>query len=236
MKKQMVKFGRIQDADYGTKEAFNSLRTNLKFCGDDIQVVVLTSCTANEGKSTTALNLAISFTEDGKRVLLLDVDLRKSVFVGAYKMSAEGQIKGLSHYLSGQCSLDEVLYQTDLHNLDIVVAGPTTPNPTELLGNERFSQLIELARQNYDRVIIDSPPLGMVIDTVVVAPYCDGAIIVVESDSISRKYAQDVKKQLEFADCRILGVVLNKVDISSGKYYKGYYKGYYKKHEYGAYK
>ncbi len=236
MKKRLAKFGRPQNTDYATKEAFNSLRTNLKFCGDEIRVVALTSCTENEGKSTTALNLAFSFTEDGKKVLLIDADLRKSVFIGANKLRADGQIMGLSHYLSGQCLLEDVVYQTDVKGLDLVVAGPTAPNPTELLGGERFEALIEKAREGYDMVIIDSPPLGMVIDTVVMAHCCDGAILVIESDMISYRYAMEVKKQLEFADCRILGTVLNKVDMGGGKYYKGYYKGYYKKGEYGAYK
>ena len=228
MMKRLAKFGRPQDTDYPTKEAFNSLRTNLKFCGDDIKVVALTSCTENEGKSMTALNLSFSFTEDGKKVLLIDADLRKSVFIGANKIRAEGQIMGLSHYLSGQCSMEDVIYQTDVEGLDLVVAGPTAPNPTELLGGKRFEDLIEKARGSYDMVLIDSPPLGMVIDTVVMANCFDGAIIVIESDVISHKYALEVKKQLEFADCRILGAVLNKVDMDSGKYYKGYYKGYYR--------
>ena len=123
-----------------------------------------------------------------------------------------------------------------MENLDIVFAGRSTPNPTELLGNKYFDNLIAYGKENYDIVLIDSPPLGSVIDTAVIAPKCDGAVLVVEANKCSYKFVEEIKKQLEVADCRILGVVLNKVKVEKGGYYNRYYKGYYRRYYKGYYK
>ena len=219
-------FNNLADLDYRTKEAFNSLRTNLKFCGNDIKTIVITSCTSNEGKSTVSVELCRCLAEDGKKVLLLDGDLRKSVLVGSYRLETEDEIKGLSHYLSGQETLQNVIYNTDIDNFDLIVAGPVTPSPTELLGGDLFKGMIKNLKAEYDMVSIDSPPLGFVIDSAVIAPECDGAIIVIESDVISKRNVQEVKKQLEMAGCKILGAVLNKIE-NKKRQYRGYYKGYY---------
>lgn len=138
----------------------------------------------------------------------------------------------MSHYLSGQAGLTEVLFETNVTNLDIVFAGRSTPNPTELLGNRHFEELLAYGREHYDIVLIDTPPLGSVIDTAVIAPKVDGVILVVEANKCSYHFIQDVKKQLEISETRVLGVVLNKVRVEKGgyynRYYKGYYSGYYK--------
>lgn len=218
----------LEKLGYGKREAFNSLRTNLSFCGADVKVITFTSCTPDEGKSSVVMELGRSLAEDGKKVLIVDADLRKSVFVGRYHAKAKkGSIKGLSHYLSGQAPLSDVLCETNVENLSIIFAGHTTPNPTELLGNHYFDELIAHAKENYDAVLIDSPPLGSVIDTAVIAPKCDGAALVVEANKCSFRFIQDIKKQLELTGCRILGVVLNKVKVEKSGYYKRYYKGYY---------
>lgn len=234
---QQIVFEKLEKQDYGTKEAFNSLRTNLQFCGDDIKVIAFTSCTPNEGKSTVAMELARSFGEDEKKVILVDGDLRKSVLVGRYGIQAEGEISGLSHYLSGQKKLGQIINQTDIPGVDIVLAGPTVPNPTELLGNHYFTDMLDHLRESYDVILIDCPPLGSVIDMAVIAPKCDGAVIVVESKAISYRFLQEIKKQLDVTGCRILGAVLNKVETDRNGYYNRYYGGYYKKYgkKYGAY-
>ena len=139
----------------------------------------------------------------------------------------------MSHYLTGQAKLEEVVYQTNVAHLDIIFAGRTTPNPTELLGNKYFDRLIAFAREQYDVILIDTPPLGSVIDTAIIAPKCDGVVLVVEANKCSYHFVQDIRKQLEITDCRILGVVLNKVKVEKSGYYNryykgGYYKGYYK--------
>ena len=129
-----------------------------------------------------------------------------------------------------------MLCETNVNNLDMVFAGRTTPSPTELLGNQYFDDIIAYARENYDVVLIDSPPLGSVIDTAIIAPKCDGAVLVVEANKCSYRFVLDIKKQLEVTDCKILGVVLNKVKIEKGGYYNRYYKGYYKGYYSGYYK
>lgn len=215
-------FEKLEKPDYATREAFNSMRTNLQFCGDDVKVVMFTSCTPNEGKSTVTVELARSLGEDNKKVVLIDADLRKSVLVGHYGIKSKSEIYGLSHYLSGQKKEEEIINHTDLTNVDIILAGPTVPNPTELLGNHYFTELLERLRQAYDVVLVDCPPLGWVIDAAVIAPMCDGVILVVESGAINYRYLQEVKKQLEITGCRILGVVLNKIAVDRGGYYKHY--------------
>ena len=228
-----VELERLEKLGYGKKEAFNSLRTNLSFCGDDIHVIAFTSCTPDEGKSSIVVELGRSLAEDGKHVLILDADLRKSVLVGRHHVKAEkGAIKGMSHYLSGQAKLEEVLFETNVENMDVVFAGRTISNPTELLGNRYFDKIIAYAREHYDAVLIDTPPLGSVIDTAVIAPKVDGVILVVEANKCSYRFIQDIKKQLSVTGAKVLGVVLNKVRIERGgyynRYYKGYYSGYYK--------
>ena len=231
---------KVQEMDYSGTEAYKSLRTNLQFCGEDKKVIAVTSCTPNEGKSSVTMNLAVSMAEAGKKVILIDADLRKSVLVGRYRLHSEEEIYGLSHFLSGQRKKEEVVNHTDIPNLDMIIAGPFAPNPTELLGRERFSALLANLRAEYDVILVDCPPLGWVIDAAVIAPNCDGAILVVESGAISYRYLQEVKKQLEVTGVPILGAVLNKVKVEKGgyynRYYSGHYKGYYNKYgKYGKY-
>jgi len=208
--------------EYAQREAYNSLRTNLTFCGDDTKVIMFTSCTPNEGKSTVTMELARSLATDGKKTIVIDADLRKSVIVGRHRMKSTSEVFGLSHYLSGQKKLEEVICNTNIDNFDIIVAGPTVPNPTELLGKKYYNVMLEYLRERYDYVLIDCPPLGWVIDAAVIAPTTDGAIMVVESNTISYRYVQDVKKQLEVTGVRILGIILNKVKAESGGYYNKY--------------
>lgn len=217
--------------EYSINEAYKTLRTNLEFCGDDIKVIMFTSCTPNEGKSTVSMELCKTLADGGKKVLFVDADLRKSVLVARYSI---GKVKGLSHYLTGQAKMEEIIYETDITGLHVVFAGPVTPNPTELLGNRYFEKLIAGAKNDYDYIIVDAPPLGSVIDAAIIAKQCDGTMFLISNDTISYRFAQNVKKQIEKTGCKILGVVLNKVDIESSGYYNGYYNGYYKKY-YGKY-
>lgn len=230
---QKVEFKKIPQLDFRTNEAFKTLRTNITFCGDDQRVILFTSTVPNEGKTSVVFQLARSFAEDGKRVLLLDADMRKSVLMGHYRVDRE--TRGLSHYLVGQESAENVTYSTNIENMEVIFAGPSTPNPAELLGNVRFEEMLGEQRGNYDYILIDTPPLGSVIDAAIIARNVDGAVIVVESGVISYKMVQKVKGQLEKSGCRILGAVLNKVDQENKGYYSGYYSKYYGKYYgYGA--
>ena len=219
---------KIPPLDRRTEEAFKTLRTNLQFCGKDVKSIALTSCTPNEGKSSVSLQLARSLSENGKRVLFIDADLRKSVILSRCQVGQT--VKGLSHYLSGQCAFTEAVYMTNVRNLHMIFAGPVPPNPAELLGSNAFKIVIEKMKTVYDYIIIDTPPLGSVIDAAVIANECDGSILVVKSGEISRRFARKIVDQLRMADCPVLGAILNSVDMkknSYGNYYGKYYGKYY---------
>lgn len=222
-----INLERIQKLDFRSNEAYKLLRTNIQFCGSDIKTICFTSCLPNEGKSNVSFNLAVSFAEGGKRVIFIDADLRRSVIVGRYK--PDQAVMGLTHYLSGQNMLGEILYETNAPNLDIIFTGPVPPNPAELLGSDSFFDLLRFLREEYDYIIIDTPPLGSVIDSAIVAEHCDGVVFVIEANIISYKFAQRVKKQLEKGNCRILGAVLNKVQLNNSRY--KYYGKKYKKND-----
>lgn len=220
-----LELGSFKSDDYHVNEAYKALMANVQFCGSNNKVIAITSCTPNEGKSTVSLNLAAALAESGKKVVLIDADLRKSVLLG--KLKIKQKAKGFSHFLSGQSEFGEVVNETNIPRLNIVLSGPTPPNPPELLGSGRFKALIQALRKVYDYVIIDTPPVGSVIDGAIVASECDAAIMVIESKAISYKFAQKVKEQLEKADCTLLGVVMNKVDLNRDKYYGKYYGKHY---------
>lgn len=216
-----IKFETRKELDYRTNEAYKALRTNIAFCGDNVKVIDFTSCTPNEGKSSVTFNLSVSLAEAGKKVIMIDADMRKSVLVGRYKVGSVE--KGLAHYLTGQNTFDEVCMETDIDGMDIIFSGNYVPNPAELLGSENFEKLMKFCREKYDYVIVDTPPLGSVIDSAIAAKYADGAVIVIEADAINYHFVQDVKKQLEKSGVRILGTVLNKVPVKTGKYGYGNY-------------
>lgn len=222
-----ITFRGIRPLEFNVKEAYNTLRTNIQFCGKDAKVIALTSCLPDEGKSTIVFRLSQSMAGAGKKVLLLDVDIRRSVLLNRYR--ANKSVKGLSEYLSDQCELGDVVYNTNVENMDVIFTGPVAPNPSELLGNANMDTLLAYAKENYDYTFIDCPPLGAVIDAAIIAQKCDGAILVVGSKMVSRKLAGKVKKQLEQAQVKILGAILNKVDMEGKSKYNGYYNSYYGK-------
>jgi capsular exopolysaccharide synthesis family protein len=214
----------LSDNNYFIREAFNTLRTNILFSGRDIKTIIITSCIAHEGKSTVSFELCRSLAEGGKRVLLVDADLRKSVL--ATRITKERGITGLSQLLSGQIGIDDSIYQTNVPNLDMIFAGPYPPNPTELVGSAAFKELLDTKRNSYDYIIIDSAPLGMVIDAAVMASVCDGAVLVLSTGKVKYRMAQSVKSQLEKSGCKLLGVVLNQPDKKSGSSASGAYQAY----------
>ena len=232
---QSVELSNIKPMSTTMRESVRALRTNLQFCGDDVRTILFTSSVPNEGKSMVVLDLARSIGESGKHVLLVDTDIRKSVMIREYsvKTAAHQQIFGLSHYLSGQKKMDEVLYHTDLSNVDIVFAGRSVPNPTEILGKKYFTDLLEYGRENYDYVLLDCAPVTAAIDAVLEAHYCDGAVLVISQGAVSSRVVMDTKQQLENSGVRILGAVLNKVPMDGGRY--GHYYGRYYGSYYGSY-
>ena len=206
------------------EEAIKNLRTNMQFSGMETKSIVITSCYPNEGKSDLAYQLAVEIGKMGKKALLMDADIRRSSYLKRY--SVKQKVKGLSEFLSGQAKKDEIIYSTNMKGVDIIFAGPYAPNPSELLEQEAFANLLHDEREKYDYVLVDTPPVISMSDASIVAKQCDGAILVIESETVSRKVAVKAKEQLEMSGCKILGAVLNKVDIKSSSYY-------YKKRGYG---
>lgn len=218
--------------NYFIREAFNTLRTNILFSGKNVKTILITSCLAHEGKTTVSFELAKSFAEANKKVLLIDADLRKSVTVSRY--TKERGITGLSQLLSGQVEIDQAVCRTQLPDLDMIFAGPFPPNPSELVGSPTFKELLDCVRDAYDYIIIDAPPLGLVIDATVMASVCDGAVIVINQGNIKFRVAQNVKAQLSKSGCRILGVVLNQTQRKK-RSIRGSRDAYYSKYKYGEY-
>ncbi|MCX7920945.1 MAG: CpsD/CapB family tyrosine-protein kinase [Clostridia bacterium] len=204
------------------EEAYRVLRTNIQFCGFDkkIKTLTITSCTHGEGKTTTAINLALSMAKSGMKVLLVDADLRKPMLM---KHLGSNNFTGLSNLISGNSNFDEVTNATNVKNFYFIACGPKPPNPAEIIGSANFTDFLKQAEEQFDVVIIDSPPLGSVIDCAIIAAQTDGTLIVIESNAVEYRNAQRVKEQLEKANARILGVVLNKVEKSD---YRNYYSNY----------
>lgn len=213
------------ERSYALEEEIKTLRTNVQFCGSDKQVILVTSCLPGEGKTSTTFEMAKSFAELKKAVLIIDADLRKSMMLS--RLQVEGEpFHGLSHFLSGQCTLSEVVVSTNIPKLHMLLSGPTVPNPTELLASDRFKNMLQSCREVYDYIFIDSAPLGAVIDAAIIAKECNGAVLVMEAGTVKYKLAQEVKGKLNNANCPLLGVIFNKADI---KRQKGYYGKMYKK-------
>ncbi|MCO4470011.1 capsular polysaccharide biosynthesis protein CpsD [Streptococcus infantarius subsp. infantarius] len=207
------------------EEYYNSIRTNIQFSGRDLKVITLTSAQPGEGKSTTSTNLAISFAKAGFRTLLIDADTRNSVMSGTFKSNERYQ--GLTSFLSGNAELSDVICDTSIDNLMILPAGQVPPNPTSLIQNDNFKSMIETVRGLYDYVIIDTPPLGLVIDAAILAHHSDASLLVVKAGADKRRTITKLKEQLEQSGSVFLGVILNKYDIHLDKYGSyGSYGGY----------
>ncbi|MCU0082370.1 tyrosine-protein kinase [Streptococcus danieliae] len=221
---------RREDAEK-TEEFYNALRTNIQLSGDGIDVISISSVQSGEGKSTTSVNLAIAFARSGYQTLLVDADIRNSVMSGVF--STRDKITGLTDYLTGKNDLSEGLCDTDIENLYVIQAGPVSPNPTGLLQSQNFNKMIDILRKYYDYIIIDTPPIGLVIDAAIITQQGDATVLVVESGSNKRRAVEKAVEQLEQTGTPFLGVILNKVDTSMERY--GSYGAYGSYGDYGNY-
>ncbi len=202
-------------------EAYRTLRTNIQYSSFDkeIKAIVVTSAEAAEGKSTVSGNLALSFAQNEKRVIIVDCDLRKPSVHKNFKLS---NLAGLSEVLIGKAKLEEVI-QNRNENLDILTSGKIPPNPSEMLSSAAMTNLIEKLKEQYDVVILDSAPLGAVTDAQVLSTKADGTILVVRAKRTSREAVIDAKNLLAKVGANIIGTVLHAVENTRGKYY--YYYG-----------
>lgn len=202
-------------------EAYRTLRTNIQYSSFDkeIKVIVITSAEAAEGKSTVSGNLALSFAQNEKKVIIVDCDLRKPSVHKNFKLS---NLAGLSEVLIGKAKLEEVI-QSRNENLDILTSGKIPPNPSEMLSSTAMTNLIEKLREKYDIVILDSAPLQAVTDAQVLSTKADGTILVVRAQRTNREVVLEAKNLLTKVGANIIGTVLHAVENTRGKYY--YYYG-----------
>lgn len=204
------------------EEYYNSIRTNIQFSGRNYKIITLTSAHPGEGKSTTSMNIAISFAKAGFRTLLIDADTRNSVMSGTFR--SDERYQGLTSYLSGNAELSDVICETTIPNLMVIPVGQAAPNPTSLLQNNQFQTMIDMVRSLYDYVIIDAPPLGLVIDAAILAHYSDASLLVAKAGEDRRRTITKMKEQLEQSGAVFLGVILNQYDVTTDTY--GHYGSY----------
>lgn len=223
-----------KSAPFAVVEAYKTIRSNLMFLlgkTEQGNVVAITSSNAGEGKSTTAVNLAVAFSQLEDRILVIDADMRRSSVHKKLKLSNE---QGLSNVLAGLVSFEDAVEKVS-DNFHVLTAGQTPPNPSEMLSSKRFSELIKFARENYDYVLIDTPPLNVVSDAVMLAPHTDGMVFVLRDAYTPNYTIKRAIATLEFTDNKILGAVMNGANPrSNGKYvYRKYsYRSRYYHHYY----
>lgn len=206
-------------------ESYRTLRTNIEFTSIDekLQVMMVTSAGPGEGKSTTIANLAVTFSQADRKVILVDADLRKPT---AHKTFFLSNRWGLSSVIAQKCSLQESIQDTDVPNLSVLTAGPIPPNPAEIMASKRMTALIEELRGLYDIVLIDSPPLLAVTDAQIISTKSDGVVMVIDQGSVKREIAKKAIDNLHHVNARILGVVLNNVKRKASEESYYYYYGH----------
>lgn len=212
-----------EDAKSLVAEAYRVIRTNLQFCQTDssLHTLIFTSAGPDEGKSTTIANTAVALAQTGKKVLLVDCDLRKPMQHHIFKKNKAG----VTNHLAEGTLLTELFQESGVPNLTLLTSGPVPPNPSELLGSEKMKQLLAQLREEYDYVLIDAPPVIAVTDAAVLASKVDGVVLVLDSGNVRPEMAQQAQKLIQAANGKILGAILNKVEIDEEHSYYYYYYG-----------
>ena len=203
-------------------EQYRTIRTNIQFSSvdEELRSILFTSSGPGEGKSMTTANIAVTYAQQGKSVLLVDADLRKPTVHYTFRLD---NLKGLSNVLVGDVLLEEAIHTTSIDHLDVISSGPIPPNPSELLGSRKMRAILERAKQQYDLVIFDTPPVLAVTDAQIMADFVDGAMLVVRSKVTELDAATKAVEALKPAKARLLGTVLNDREKKGSNYY--YYYG-----------
>lgn len=211
-------------------EAFRTLRTNIQFSGldENIKSIVVTSSGPGEGKSTVMINLAITIAQSGKRVIIMDCDLRKPT---VHKKIGLPNSEGLTNLLIQEKKYEDIIIPTNVPNLYALTSGPTPPNPAELLGTKKMKQVIADLEKAFDMILIDAPPVIAVTDAQIISTIADGTLVVTSYGNTEKFALVKTKELLDKVGARILGVVLNKVTEKSNHYYNKYYGSYYNSEE-----
>ncbi len=214
--------GSSTSAPFAVVEAYKAIRTNIMFLlpSKEGKVFEISSALPNEGKSSCCINLAIAFSQMGNRVLLIDGDLRKPTI---HRKMHLPNTKGLSSALVGFCDFSEAISSVAT-NFDVLVSGPIPPNPSELLGSDAMSRLLETGKEKYDYIIIDTPPVNVVADAVVLAPKTEGIVMVVQACQTTHDEFKKAVSALGFADVKLLGAILNSSTENNKKYYRYRYR------------
>ncbi len=203
-------------------EQYRTIRTNLQFSSVDgeMKKLLVTSSGPSEGKSSTVANLAIVYAQQGKKVLLIDGDMRKPTVHYTFRIDNR---RGLSSTLVGETTLDESVEKSDVQDLDVLTCGPIPPNPSELLGSKAMVKLMEQASDYYDVILFDTPPILAVTDAQILANICDGSILVLRSKLTDYEAAQKARDLLQPAHAKLLGTVLNDLEVKKSSNYHYYY-------------
>ena len=221
---------RLDSLDYAGTESLNTICSNLSFSGHQIKKIILTSASAGQGKSFLTMQILRNFARRGKRAVLVDTDLRRSYFIKRFGFKTEGEVLGLTHYLAGFCDVNQVLYQTNIPGAYVIPAGRDVSNPIPLLDSPQFGALMDQLAESFDVVLVDAPPIGLVIDAAEVAKHCDGTVFVVEYNVTHRRELQEAQRQINQAGSPILGCIINKVSLDTYSAKKYYSKSYYSNH------
>lgn len=216
---------------FHVREAYKALRTNLIFSlpSEKCKKIIITSALASEGKSTNCLNLAVTFAEMDAKVLIIDCDLRRPNLA---RLLDVPNAPGLSNYLVGLNSSDEIVHKSSYNNLSFITAGNIPPNPVELLSSDNMGNLMAKLEQEFDYIFLDTPPVNLIIDTVVVSKYAHGIVMIALQNSTDKEAIRYSINQLKFAGAKVLGFVLNGVVFgNNGEYKNNSKKKYYRYYE-----
>lgn len=214
---------------FAVKEAYNSIRTNLLFTqqGEKCPIFVVTSPTANNGKTINSANLAINFAQMGKKTLAIDADMRNPSLHKLFSLSSRN---GLSEILAGLTD-NITVTKTDIENLSVLTSGKIPPNPTELLSSPRMDKLLDFVKEHYDCVFIDTPPINIVTDATVFTQKATGYILIVKTDTTNVPELKTTVSTLQGINANILGFILNDANSEKKKYYS-YYRKYSRSYSY----
>lgn len=215
------------DSPFAVRESYKALRTNVMFSlpGTDARCIGISSAEPGDGKSTNALNLAIIFAEIGKKVILIDCDMRLPTVANALDVPDE---PGLSNLLAGQNSASEVIRHVQKYGMDVISAGQVIPDPTSLLASRQMSALLQELRKFYDYIFLDFPPITTVSDALIVSGQLDGYLLVVRHGKTEKRAINDMMRSMQLADARVLGVIYAGTPLAEKRYYGRY-------HNYGSY-